>query len=133
MASRKKTTIERMDTALQKILDEYEDSIETNLTIITKLMGQKGATALRAASRETFTQHTGKYAKGWTYTDTSDRFQKAATIHNTQYSMPHLLENDHVVRNGTKRVVSTYRGREHIAPIAQDLADTYFREVESKL
>lgn len=131
--ARNKTTIEKLDTALEKIFQEYEDTLESDLETITKKMGQKGATALRQASKENFKQHTGAYAKGWKYEYRKTRRYSKTTIYNDHYSLPHLLENSHVVRNGTRRVVGTYRGRSHIKPIADDLTSTYQREVIEKI
>lgn len=132
MAS-KKTPIERMDTAIAKILEEYADTIENDIDIITRKMGQKGATALRQVSREKFKQRSGKYAKGWKYATRRTYRYTRTTIYNDHYSMPHLLENSHDVRNGTGRVVGLYPGREHIKPVADQLVDTYTREVIEKL
>ena len=131
--TRKKTSIEKLDTALEKILQEYEDTLETDLDTITKKMGQKGAVALRQASKEKFKQRTGAYAKGWKYEYRKTLRYSKTTIFNDHYSLPHLLEYSHVVRNGTKRVVGAYRGRPHIKPIADDLTSTYQKEVIEKL
>lgn len=132
MARSRKTTIDKLDTAIQKILDEYNDTINENLDLVTKKMGQKGAAALRSASRETF-GGTGEYARGWKFGERNTRRSKKTVIYNDHYSMPHLLENSHLVRNGTKRVVGAYRGRQHIKPIADDLVSTYQEEVLKKL
>ena len=133
MAS-KKTPIEKLADAVNGIMLEYTDNVQANLDIITKKMGQKGATALRQASRATF-GGTGKYAKGWRYATRETRRYTKTTIFNDHFSMPHLLENDHVVRNGTQRnaVLSIYEGRKHIEPIANELESTYVGEVISKL
>ena len=133
MAASEKTPIEQMDRAITKLLEKYQDTIDVDLDIITKRMGQKGALALRQASAETFTQHTGKYAAGWTYTQQRSRHGAGATIYNKVYTLPHLLENSHVIRNGTQRVVSNYRGRDHIKPIADELTSRFEKEVQAKL
>ena len=128
----KKTPIEKLDTAVAKILQEYDANIKADLDVITQRMGQKGAAALRQQSKETFEQHSGEYAKGWKYAYRKTSRYARTTIYNDHYSMPHLLENSHVVRNGTGRV-GEYRGRPHIAPVAEDITTTYEREVISKL
>lgn len=133
MASSKKTPIDKLDVALNKILAEYQDSIEENVETITKEMGQKGATALRQQTKKTFEEHTGEYAKGWKYDFRKTRRYAKTTIYNDHYSLPHLLEHDHVIRNGTQRVYGTVKGREHIKPIADKLVSKYQEEVVSKL
>ena len=128
----KKTPIDKLTSAVNGILAEYADDVQSNLDIITKKMGQKGAAALRQTSKSTF-GGTGEYAKGWKYATHSTRRYTKTTIFNDHYSMPHLLENDHVVKNGTKRVVGQYKGRKHIEPIANELVSTYEEEVASKI
>lgn len=129
----KKTAIDKLDEAIEGILNEYGDSVQANLDLITKQMGQKGATALRQELKAKFKQHTGEYAKGWKYEFRQTRRYSRTTIFNDHYSLPHLLENGHVIRNGTGRTYGNVPGREHIKPIADDLTGTYEREVKSKL
>lgn len=133
MASSRKIPVEKLDEAVNKILSEYQDSIEENLDIITKEMGQKGASALRQQAKKTFEEHTGEYAKGWKYDFRKTRRYAKTTIYNDHYSMPHLLEHDHVIRNGTQRVYGTVKGREHIKTIADELVSKFQEEVISKL
>ena len=136
MAS-KKTTIDKLDTAIAEIMEEYGDHIQENLDLITKNMGKKGAAALRQESKKKLKQHTGEYAKGWKYEFRQTKRYSKTTIFNEHYGLPHLLEYGHVTRNGTSRVSSNMMrptpGHEHIKPIADDLVSTYEREVISKL
>jgi len=133
----KKTAIDKLDEAIEGILNEYGDSVQANLDLITKQMGQKGATALRQESKAKLKQHTGEYAKGWKYEFRQVKRYSKTTIFNDHYSLPHLLEFGHVTRNGTSRVgmnmMKPTPAHEHIKPIADDLTETYQREVISKL
>lgn len=133
----KKTTIDKMDKAIRDILNEYTDSVQENLDIITKQMGQKGAEALRQESKTKLKQHTGEYAKGWKHEFRQVKRYSKTTIFNDHYSLPHLLEFGHVTRNGTSRVsmnmMKPTPPHEHIKPIADDLTRTYERELKSKL
>ena len=66
----RKTALDRLNEALGGILEEYAGDVRQNLTEVAAAMGQKGAQALRAKSRETFPvkkghKITGEYAKGW--------------------------------------------------------------------
>ena len=133
MASSKKTPVDKLASTLSGILEEYSDGIQQNLDIITRKMGQKGATALRQQSKVTFKLHTGDYAKGWKYAYRQTRRANGVTIYNDHYSLPHLLEHGHLIRNGTKRVYGTVEGRPHIKPIADELVSTYEQEVIKKL
>ena len=128
-----KTPINKLNNAISGILSEYESEISENVGKIAVEMGKKGAQALRKASRKAFQDGTGKYASGWKSQAERGRLRTTAIIYNDHYSMPHLLEYGHATRNGTDRVFPPVEGREHIAPIANQLTETFEREVVSKL
>ena len=131
----KKVTLDTLGDEINKILDEYAGEIDKNIDTVTKLIGQKGAAALRNQSKSTFPD--GKrYASGWTSTVEKTRVYTAVTIHNKkQAGLAHLLEFGHVSANGTGRGYITEKapvaGREHIAPVEQELVVQYEREVKS--
>lgn len=134
----KKVTLENLGDEIQKILDEYAGDIESNLDLITKKIGQKGAQALRNESKATFPEGTGEYAKGWTSTTERTRLYTVVTIHNKrQAGLAHLLEFGHVSANGSGRNYQTdkapVKGREHIAPVEKELVIQYEREVKAIL
>lgn len=129
----KRTPVDKLHDAIADIVEEYADDIQNNLDVITQKLGPKGALALRQQSRATFEQHTGDYAKGWKYQYRKTRRTSGTTIYNDHYSLPHLLEHSHVIRNGTKRVYGTVPGKAHIAPIADELVSSYEKEVIEKL
>jgi hypothetical protein len=73
-----------------------------------------------------------KYASGWTVTPVKYPHYTSVVIHNTMPGLPHLLEHGHaLVRGGRK--VGTVDGREHIAPVEEQLVEQYEREVLSAL
>lgn len=131
----KKVTLDTLGDEINKILDEYAGEIDKNIDTVTKLIGQKGAAALRNQSKSTFPDGK-KYASGWTSTVEKTRVYTAVTIHNKkQAGLAHLLEFGHVSANGTGRGYITEKapvaGREHIAPVEQELVVQYEREVKS--
>ena len=129
----RKTAIDKLTDAISGILEEYAEEIDKNVGEIAEQMGKKGAQALKSKSRETFPKGAGEYAKGWKSQVNRGRLYTTATIYNDHYSMSHLLENGHVIRNGTGRVYGEVRGHEHIAPIADEIVETFEREVVGKL
>lgn len=126
----RKTAIDKLAANVGKILEEYAGEISDNLDAITQQMGQKGAQALRQSSKEKLKQHTGEYAKGWKYEFRQTKRMKmgTTTIYNEHYSLPHLLEHGHAKRGGGR-----VPGHPHIAPVADELVETYQREVIEKL
>lgn len=129
----KYTALEKLDSAISKILYDYADEIEDNVGEIAVEMGTKGAQALRQKAREAFPKGSGEYAKGWKSQAEQGRVGKTATIYNDHYSLPHLLEHGHATRNGTGRTYPQTPAHEHIAPVAEELTETFEREVLNKL
>ena len=61
------------------------------------------------------------------------RLSTTVTIYNDHPGLPHLLEYGHVTRNGTKQTFPPTPAHQHIAPVAEELVETFEREVVSKL
>ena len=78
------------------------------------------------SNSEQFTKYGhGDYAKGWTKTRTADGY----VVHNTNYRLPHLLENDHPIFARGKKVAD-YKGRKHIAPAADNANKKFVERAE---
>ena len=136
MARGKKITAAGLEDAIKEILEDYENDIEYNLAEITKSVTRKGVRAIKNESAATFgttPKREEKYAKTWTSTFQTGRNSAQGTIYNTQAGLPHLLENGHVLRNGTKRTFGFVQGREHIAKVEKELEKLLEQEVKSKL
>ena len=128
MAAQIRTPIERLDTAINKILTDYAEEVAQNVDEVTVKVAQAGATALRASSRQTF-GGSGRYAGGWTTTVQRDRSGVSAVIHNAAApGLPHLLEHGHANRGGGRTP-----GRSHIAPVEDAVVNAFQEEVASKL
>jgi len=129
----RKTPLSQLSDAISNILSEYSEDIEGNVSEIVEQMGKKGAQALKKEARQKFPDGTGEYAKGWKVQTERGRLSTTAVIYNEHYGLPHLLEYGHVSRNGTGRVFGQVAGREHIQPVAEELVQTFEREVVEKL
>ena len=132
----KKVTIDNFDETIERMLAEYGVEVKENLDVITKKVTQQGVKALKSESAITFkttSKHKKKYADTWTSRFQTGRISSQGTIYNTQPSLPHLLENGHVSRNGSGRTFGFVQGREHIRKVEQKLIDTFEREVIAKL
>lgn len=132
MAARK-TPVDKLNEAVNRILSEYEGYISGNVGEIAVDMGKKGVQALKQTSRTQFQVHSGKYAKGWAMQTTQSRTGTTVTIYNKQPGLPHLLEYGHVTRNGTGRTYPRTPAHEHIKPVADELITTFENEVKRKL
>lgn len=128
MAKTKKTPLEKLDTAISKILKDYADEISTNADEVAIAMGRKGAAALRQEVSADF-GGTGKYAKGWTVQVDRQRLYTDVIIYNRTPGLPHLLEHGHLMRNGRRWTPP----KQHIEPIEQELVTQFEKEVLAKI
>lgn len=128
----RKTALDKFSAAVGGILARYGEEIQDNLADIVTEMGKKGAQAMRDQSRQAL-GGSGEYAKGWKVQIDRQRLSAGAVIYNEHAGLPHLLEHGHVTRNGTGRTYPRTPGHEHIAPVEEQLVETFEREVRSKL
>lgn len=127
-----KTALERFSADIAGILEEYADDVQGNLEDIVKEVGKKGAKAVKAQAQASVDGK--KYASGWTSQVEVTRLGATATIYNkAQPGLAHLLEHGHVSRNGTGRTFDPVKGREHIAPVEEELVADFQKELEKRL
>ena len=129
----RKTAIDKLAADIGKILEEYQDDVKGNLSEIVTKTAKKGAQAVRRASKQATETHTGEYYKGWTSQVYKERMGTSAVIYNKRPGLPHLLEHGHVTRNGTGRSYPPTPAHQHIAPVNDEIVETFTREVTSKL
>lgn len=128
----KKTPVDKLNSAISDILDEYVEDLRGNLDSIVPEIGKKGVQALKASARRAV-NGTGEYARGWKSQVERTRTGTSVVIYNEHPGLPHLLEHGHVTRNGTGREYPQTPAHEHIEPVAEELIETFEREVVSKL
>lgn len=58
----------------------------------------------------------GAYKKGWTISKTQAKGETQIVIHNKKYYLVHLLENGHVLRDGTGRICGEVQPKKHVEP-----------------
>ena len=124
------TPINDLNRALNKILTDYSQEIQTNMGIVIRSTCGKGARELRRESKAKFKG--SEYAGGWKSKVEDHRLYTEGTIYNELYSMPHLLEYGHAVIRGGRKVGEA-KAHPHIAPVAEKLVSNFEREVKSKL
>lgn len=117
---------------MTKILNEYVDDVKTATNNSIDKVAKESVRKLKQSSSEF--RRTGEYAKGWTLKkERGSGGIVSVTVHNKKYQLTHLLENGHVVRNGS----GTYgrvNGVKHIKPVEEwaikELPDEIKRELE---
>lgn len=110
-------------------LDELAGELTRVIALYTQDVQEAVANSITAIAKEgkakvksNSPKRTGAYAKGWTISNENKKGKQEARIYNkTNYQLTHLLENGHVVRNGTGRIgpgkKTSVAGNPHIAPV----------------
>lgn len=128
----KRITPDRLGEEIDKILAQYGEEVEANIDAIRKKVAQKGARAIANSARDKF-NGTGKYAKGWTVSESKKPHYTSAIIHNKSVpGLTHLLEFGHALIIGGRNV-GKVEGREHIGPVEEEIVNQYVNEVVAKL
>lgn len=126
--SSKRTTIDKLDSAIEKILEEYGDNLREDVNSAVKAVTKKGVAAVKQGARSSF-KGTGAYSKGWTSKFEEGRISAQGTIYNKDIpGLPHLLEHGHAKRNGGR-----VAGKIHIGNVEQEIVQKFEREVKEAI
>ncbi len=126
MASRR-TAIDKLDIAINKILEEYGDNIAADVNSAAREVTKKGVTAVKQGAKSSFKGK--KYAKGWTSKFEEGRVSLQGIIFNKDIpGLPHLLEHGHAKRNGGR-----VEGRIHIGNVEQEIVQKFERAVREAI
>ena len=127
----KKITLDNLQTEIDKILNEYEGQVQSNLNEITKRVGKAGTQALKNESLSKFPdskKHKKRYGKTWTSKTETNRIYTRVIIYSNMPGLPHLLEYGHAKRGGGR-----VKGKVHIETVERQVVKEFESEVKSKL
>lgn len=117
-----------IETEIAKVLTKYGDEVAENIQKVTKEIARKSAKAVKQNAQTNFSG-TGKYAAGWTSQAKEGRYSSQGIIYNrTKPGLPHLLEHGHAKRGGGRT-----DGKEHIAPVEQEVIKSFEEAIKEKL
>lgn len=101
-------------------LNRYTENVTVNVNEAVEKVAKESKKKLRATRSVGDSNTWTKYPLGWAIKTTKRRnFRKEEVWNKPDYRLTHLLENGHVVRNGTGRNNGRQKTREfkHIGPI----------------
>jgi hypothetical protein len=102
---------------MRECIDENEEVLEQRAIDA----GKDAVKELKKESRK----RTGQYAKGWKSSVDSGEAGVEVTVHNKQYQLTHLLENDHAIKNQTGKTYGTAHGDKIISSVAERIGEQF--------
>lgn len=120
MARRRRIKPIQLESTVKEILSEYGEEVYEVLDDCVNEVAEESASKLRQVNHFAPGGHpTGAYAKSWTNEKQLSGyfFTKQVVFNAEHYRLTHLLENGHVIRNGTGRTFGRTGEYPHIAPV----------------
>lgn len=102
----------------REIMAAMRHCMDENEEVLQQRCEEAGRRAVRELKRES-RQRSGKYARGWTHKVEVSAAGVDCTVHNRQYQLTHLLENDHDIKNQTGKSYGTAKGDKVISRVAE--------------
>ena len=130
--NRRVISVDNLGDEIKKIIKEYGEDLTVEIDAVGKKVADKGKLALRNESSAEFNSRANlqKYAKGWRVIAEPDRLYVSYEIYNkSQPTLTHLLENGHEMR-GWAEGLPRFPGRPHIDPVAEELSEDFYKEVQ---
>lgn len=115
---------------ISEIFDDYQRDFKRKVNNSVDKVGKESVQQLKNTSPK----KSGDYARGWRLKRERGRNGiNDVTIHNaTDYSLTHLLENGHVIRN-KKGTYGRTSGIKHIAPVEEYFNSEVIEEIQREL
>ena len=132
----RKTKLINLDKAISEVINEYGDEVYKVLGQAVDEVTNEATQKLQQVDTFRTSGHAGgPYSGDWTNeTVTDTRINKKKVIYNDKhYRLTHLLENGHVIRNGTGRTFGRTAKFPHIAPVNKWAEEELPKVVQRKL
>lgn len=127
-----KVQISQLASEVLKAMDEYTEEVTEKVQQAVRDVGRDTARNLRAVNQVTGSNVWKRYPSGWAVKNTARKGKQIAEVHNKDhYRLTHLLENGHVIKNGTGRTYGNTRAFPHIEAVDKksvELLDKKIRE-----
>ncbi|MDE6833188.1 MAG: HK97 gp10 family phage protein [Ruminococcus sp.] len=106
-------------------LDENKKTLTNGIKTIAREAKQEVESKSRISKKE-YGVNTGNskhYKDSWTTTTTEEKGVLTVTVHNKKYQLVHLLENGHLLKDGTGRIYGEVPAFEHVESTNQNVEE----------
>lgn len=125
---------DELSVELTKQLETYTAEVQEAVASSVTALVKEGVSKVKSNSPK----RTGAYSKDWAVSNENKKGKQSVRIYNKKhYQLTHLLENGHVVRNGTGRIgpgkKTSVPGNPHIAPVNDWIQEEVVRVIEEAI
>lgn len=129
-----KVSTNALGSAILKELSTYTEEVEEAVSKAVIAVGREAANELRATTQVAGSNTWNNYPKGWKSTPERRKGKQEATVHNVDhYQLTHLLENGHVIKNGTGRTYGNTRKFPHIVTVEQKAVEELEKRIKEAI
>lgn len=123
-----------IEIQVKEILDSYSKEVRRASENSQDVVAKEAVRKLKNTSPKQ-AKHRRKYAEGWAVKREkgSGGIPIVKVYNKTNPQLTHLLENGHVIRNGTGREYGETHGIKHIGPVEQWANDELPKEIKREL
>lgn len=115
-----KVSTDELAKAVIRELNVYTEEVEEAVSKAVIAVGKESANELRATTQVAGSNVWKNYPRSWKSTPIRRKGKQEAKVHNVDdYRLTHLLENGHVIKNGTGRTYGRTREFPHIITVEQ--------------
>lgn len=128
-------SVDDLGKEIIKELNRYTYEVEQKVADIVVDTGKQSAKELRATTQVNGSNGKpskvwNEYPRGWTTKNKKTRGKQISEVHNKEhYRLTHLLENGHVIKNGTGRTYGNTAKFVHIKPVEEKAV----KEIEERI
>ena len=129
-----KVSTKQLSAEILKELSNYTDDVSEAVYESVGEIAKGAKKKLRAIKSVQGSRVWDEYPAGWTIKSVKGRnFREEKVWNEKHYRLTHLLENGHVIKNGTGRTYGNTRKFEHIGPVNDEAQQKLLEAVKEAI